>query len=230
MSADGSGQKQLTSNAGSNTYPVVSPDGSRIAFTSNRSGQVAIWMMGIDGSNPRKITDRTGDVEPAFTPDSKGLVFSSSSADNLGLWKIIDDGQPVRLAQGRFAGPSISPDGKFIVCMYLEHPITPDQRPDKIAILNIDGGPPIKTFSIQNSPTAATFAIWSPDGKSIIYNEVRNNIANLWSQPIAGGPPRQISNFRDGFMFSFNISFDGKQIAISRGNYSREAVMLSNDK
>ena len=117
-----------------------------------------------------------------------------------------------------------------IVAMYLEHPITPDQRPDKIAILPIDGGAPVKTFNIRNNPTAGTGAGWSPDGKSVIYNEVQNNIANLWSQPINGGPPKQISNFKDGFIFSFNVSRDGKQIAISRGNYSRDAIMLSIDK
>ena len=231
MSEDGSGQKQLTSDAGTNTFPVVSPDGSRIAFNSTRSGKNAIWIMGVDGSNPRKMTDRIGDFDPSFTPDGKWIIFASNYLETLGLWRIsTDGGEPIRLAEGRYYGPSVSPDGRSIVGMYLEHPITPDQRPDKIAILPIDGGAPVKTFNVRNNPTAGTSAGWSPDGKSVIYNEVQNNIANLWSQPINGGPPKQISNFKDGFIFSFNVSRDGKQIAISRGNYSRDAIMLSIDK
>jgi Tol biopolymer transport system component len=114
--------------------------------------------------------------------------------------------------------------------MYLEHPITPDQRPDKIAVFPINGGVRVKTYSIQNSSTAGTYAIWSADGKSLIYNEVRNNIANLWSRPLVGGPPKQISDFKEGFVYSFSFSRDGKQIAISHGNYTRDAIMLSSDK
>ena len=221
----------MTANVGNNSSPVVSPDGSQIAFNSNRSGQNVIWIMGIDGANPRKLTDRIGDFDPAFSPDGKWIIFSSNYPETFGLWKVpVEGGPPVRLAQGRYASPFISPDGKFIVAMYLEKPITPDQRPDKIAILAIDGGTPVKTFNIQNNPTAGTYAIWSADGKSVIYNEVRNNIANLWSQPLAGGQPKQMSDFKEGYLFSFNISRDGKQIAISRGNYQRDAIMLKSDK
>lgn len=187
--------------------------------------------MGIDGSKPRKLTERLADFDPIFSADGRWVIFGSTYPETLGLWKVpFEGGEPIRIAEGRYYVPVVSPDGKFIVAMHLENPVTPDQRPDKIAVLSIDGGAPIKTFNIQNNPTASTSAIWSADGKNIIYNEVRNNIANLWSQPLAGGAPKQISDFKDGYIFSFSLSRDGKQVAISRGNYSRDAIMLSNEK
>jgi len=97
----------------------------------------------------------------------------------------------------------------------------------RVPILPIEGGVPLKTFSIQDSPTAGTYVRWSRDGRSIVYNQVKDNIANLWSQPIAGGTPRQISNFKEGYIYSFSFSTDGKQIAISRGNYTRDAVLVT---
>ena len=94
----------------------------------------------------------------------------------------------------------------------------------------IDGGPIIKTFDLTNSPTAGVVIAWSPDGKSVIYNRVNDDIANLWSQPITDGEPKQISSFKDSFIAAFSISRDGKQIAISRGNPIRDAIMLSTEK
>lgn len=114
--------------------------------------------------------------------------------------------------------------------MYLDNPSGPDQRPNKMAVISIDGGVPIKTFDVQNNATAWSKVICSADGKSLIYNQVKENIGNLWSQPLAGGQPKQISDFKDSFIFTFALSRDGRQIAISRGNYTRDAVLLSSDK
>ena len=71
---------------------------------------------------------------------------------------------------------------------------------------------------------------WSADSKSIIYNQVKDNISNLWSQAINGGQPKQISDFKEGLIYGFDLSRDGKQMLISRGPYSRDAVLISNEK
>ena len=56
MNADGSNEKRLTSNTIMDIRPVVSPDGSQIAFTSTRDGGYNVYVMNIDGSNVRALT------------------------------------------------------------------------------------------------------------------------------------------------------------------------------
>jgi Tol biopolymer transport system component len=51
---------------------------------------------------------------------------------------------------------------------------------------------------------------------------------NLWDQPLDGGPPRQITDFKEGDIFAFAWSRDGKRLAIVRGSRSNDIVMISN--
>ena len=237
MDADGSGQLQLTSNGG-NAHAIASRDGNRIAFESSpngtensQTGSPKIWIMDKDGSHPNQLTNGIDDRSPVFSADGKWIIYASYATETAGLWKVsVEGGNPVRVAEGRYLAPYVSPDGKLIAAIYLEKPTTPDQLPDKIAILSIDGGSPLKTFDIQYNPTTNIYVIWSADSKSIIYNQVKDNISNLWSQPISGGTPKQISDFKDGLIYAFDLSHDGKQMLICRGPYSRDAVLISNDR
>ena len=69
MNADGSNMKQLTSTLGGNIAPAFSPDGHKIAFTSNRDGSSQVYVMDADGSNVTRLTNPPGQsYEPAFGP------------------------------------------------------------------------------------------------------------------------------------------------------------------
>jgi TolB protein len=60
-------------------WPVWSPDGKRIAFTSNRDGNYDIWLMNADGSAPRNLTQhRAQDNYAAWSPDGKKMAFISN--------------------------------------------------------------------------------------------------------------------------------------------------------
>lgn len=60
MNADGSGMGRLTQDAAHDGLPVWSPDGKGLAFVSNSGGVWAVWAMGPDGSNRRKLFDMGG--------------------------------------------------------------------------------------------------------------------------------------------------------------------------
>jgi hypothetical protein len=51
---------------------------------------------------------------------------------------------------------------------------------------------------------------------------------NLWTQPIAGGPPTRMTNFESGTIFSFAWSRDGKHLAVVHGPVTSDVVMISN--
>ena len=59
-------------------YPVFSPDGQKIAFTSTRDGNSEIYVMNADGTNQTRLTNNTAfDAWPSFSPDSQKIIFTS---------------------------------------------------------------------------------------------------------------------------------------------------------
>ena len=223
-------RKQLTSNSGNNVRPSVSPDGRQVVFVSSHGGS-PIWRMDINGGNQQQLTAGVGDSHPTFSPDGKWVFYSSLSSGLPNIWKVpIDGGNATQITRKFCVAPSISPDGKQIACMYLENSNATDALPDKIAIISIESGSAVKIFNIKNNGTSPMMVRWSSDGRSVLYNETRNNVTNIWNQPLDGGPARQLTNFRDSFLSSFEWSRDGKQLVAARGNPIRDAVLINNSR
>jgi TolB protein len=79
MNADGSDVKRLTNHPSLDTHPAWSPEGKRIAFTSNRDGNYEIYVMNADGTGLRNLTrHRAQDNFAAWSPDGKKIAFISN--------------------------------------------------------------------------------------------------------------------------------------------------------
>ncbi len=233
MDANGRNRRQLTATAGLNNSPVVSNDGRFIVFISNRTGARNVWRMEIDGSNPKRLTTGAADFLPTLSPDDKWVFYSSVNEGRITLWRVpADGGSPVQLINGSAVAPDVSPDGKFIVYMYTDS-VDESAPPNRFAIIPIEDGEPVesrepvKTFAFQTSGTISPLAHWSPDGRSILYPVSNRNVTNVWAQPIDGGPPKQITDFKDSLMTGFSWSRDGKTLAATRGMLLRDAVLIS---
>ena len=78
MNADGSGQSNRTQSTGSDADPTWSPDGTKIAFHSNRDGNFEIYTMNADGSNQVRLTNNGAfDAFPVWSPDGTQIAFQS---------------------------------------------------------------------------------------------------------------------------------------------------------
>jgi TolB protein len=79
MNADGSNVRRLTNHPAVDYWPVWSPDGKRIAFTSNRDGNYEIYVMNADGSAPRNVTQNPAqDNYATWSPAGKRIAFISN--------------------------------------------------------------------------------------------------------------------------------------------------------
>jgi len=114
---------KLTADTSSASDPAFSPDGSRIAFVSQRDGNAEIYVMNADGTGAARVTnDPQPDGRPAFTPDGQAIVFHSSRAappapaGKQQIWTVSLDGTGLtQLTRDSVNGsPTVSPDGQTI--------------------------------------------------------------------------------------------------------------------
>jgi eukaryotic-like serine/threonine-protein kinase len=228
MDADGKNPKQLTSDAGVNVFPAVSPDGRYIVFDSNRTGDAAtfnVWRMGIDGSNAKQITQGEGEYFPTCSADGKWIVYTPFNGNSkFSLWKIpIDGGDGVQLTDRISLRPEVSPDGKWVAAQ------SSGDEPGsgaRIAIFAFEGGPATKLLNLP----VAQFR-WSSDSKSILYLYEKDGISNIWSKVVDGDTPaKAMTNFTTDQIFSFDWSRDGKQMACSRGYVTTDVILIKDQK
>jgi Tol biopolymer transport system component len=219
VNSDGSNTRQLTSNAGLNGLPTVSADGRSIVFVSTRSGAPHIWRMDTDGANLKQLTNQIAEVNPDISPDGQWVIFQS--INDLGLWKVgIDGGTPVQVTSKLAAQAAISPDGKLLACRYREQ----DLSPFKLGILDFATGATIKSI---DTPTVESYYRWTPDSRSVLFVTRQNGVSNIWSQPLDGGAPKQLTNFKSDLIFGFNYSKDGKSLALSRSTVSNDVLLIA---
>ena len=165
--------------------PQYSPDGSRVAFESNRTGESAIWLSAADGSGLMEIFSRAGKHSgtPRWSPDGRRIAFDSSAAGNFDVY-VIEPGsaQALRLTTQAAddAVPSWSPDGRWV---YFSSTRTGRQEIWKVPA---GGGPAIQ---VTRNGGACVFP--SADGTLIYYTKADAGSA-LWSMPVAGGPEHEV--------------------------------------
>lgn len=186
--------KQLTNQPGYDAEATVSPDGSKIVFTSTRSGDLELWTMNIDGTGLTQVTKDLGyDGGAFFSPDSKRLVFRASrpqSPEDQKVYKdLLADGlvQPTNMEifvcnvdgsdmkqitnlGGANWAPYFHPDGTKIVFSSNHH--TESGRIFNLFSINLDG---TGLEQITFDPTFDSFPMFSPDGKYFIFASNRNN-------------------------------------------------------
>lgn len=228
MNADGSGQQQLTADAGSNSQQTVSPDGRYIVFTSNRAGVFNIWRMDIDGGNPVRLSSGSGEKFPHCSPDGKWVVYNAVAPgqDRYVFWKVaMDGGEPVQLTDRNAERPVVSPDGRQIAYFQGDGSAGNEYQ---IAVMPFTGGPPERTFAIPKDLVPMPYVHWSADGQALTYAAVRDGITNVWAQPLGGGPPKQVTNFKVEGRFVFDWSRDGKHLVMTRRAWPADLVLLRN--
>ena len=163
---------RLTSTSGLNVDPALSPDGSLLAYASDRAGTGGfdIWVQPVGGSEPLRLTsDAADEAEPSFSPDGTEVVFSRRDT---GLYVVgALGGEPRLIVRAAWArSPRFSPDGRWIV-YWTGFPASviaggiPDALGSILIVPSVGGVPRVLPLRLAS----ARYPIWSPDGERILF-------------------------------------------------------------
>ncbi|HVR40538.1 MAG TPA: hypothetical protein VMU84_15690, partial [Thermoanaerobaculia bacterium] len=123
---NGAADRWITRGNSSDRQPAYAPDGKSMLFTSNRSGNLDLWMIETDGGAVKRITDDAAeDWDPAFTADGKHIVWSSGRSGKLEIWIANADGSDAKqISQDGFdaENPTATRDGWVLYNSF--HPST----------------------------------------------------------------------------------------------------------
>jgi eukaryotic-like serine/threonine-protein kinase len=221
MEADGTRALQLTFDAGADTQPLVSPDGRYIVFVSSRSEKNQLWRMNVDGSNPLLLTNTEGVQSPSVSRDGQWIVYAGSAQGKPSVWSVpIGGGDAIRLTQYAAFMPAVSPDGKLIACILSNEAPGPGQ----LSLLSATDGQVVKQFSAK-VPRSTPALRWSPDGRSLTYVVTQQGVSNIWSQPVDGGAPKALTDWKADLIYRFDWSRDGRLVC-ERGTTTSEVLLI----
>jgi tricorn protease len=233
---DGTAVARITDNKAREVFPRFSPDGSMIAFSSNREGNYDVYVVAAAGGKPRQLTFHSADDNVVgWSQDGKKVLFTSTRAKGVfpavaTLFEISAEGgleQPVPTDWG-FSG-SYSPDGAKLA--FMRHPSVWSRKHYRGAyaadlwVMDVAA----KTFAKLGDPDYKGNYLWPMYGrngeiyfvadrtaneKNIKYGgpEVMKSVNNIWKISEKGGTPVQVTHHSDGNLFFPSISADGRTI------------------
>ena len=197
---DGNGDNltRITNSLVNEFQPAFSPDGERIAFTSNRTGNNEVYVMNADGTNQIRLTNNAArDARPAFAPDGERIAFTSNRTGNDEIYVMAaadSDGDgngenPVRLTNNPTADTfaNFSPDGKEVVFTSRR------DLNDELYVVSSDGtGTPTR---LTDNPAVDEFPAFSPDGKQLVFDSIRDGNLEIYVMSLDGsGTSARLTN------------------------------------
>ena len=198
----GTQAERLTIHEAQDTISRVSPDGKSIAFTSRRDGSYDIFVIPIEGGEPKKITHNSGvEVLCDWSPDGKKIVYMSDrepSLSRLNLFEVpVAGGTPRQLTKDGGREARYSTDGKTIVYVRGANTIYQDNYRGSgnydIYTVPVAGGIPTqitKTDGNERWPTLTA------DGKRVRFVTEERGVANFYELTLGETKRRRLTKFR----------------------------------
>jgi Tol biopolymer transport system component len=200
--------------------PEFSPDGSRVAYVSTRTGAPEIFTTGARGGDPVQVTRLGGPqvASPRWSPDGRMLLFTARPEGQADLYTVPASGGTIRRLTrdpGDELAASFSRDGKFV---YFS-----SRRSDAWQIWKMPAGGGAETMVTGGGGTAA---FESADGKTLYFT--RPDAPGLWRMPAAGGAEELVSaDLRPASATDWRVTGRGVYFREDRGDAAPVVKFLS---
>jgi len=229
--ASGGEARLLISNPAYDSRPLYSPDGSKLAFMSNRTGGGDIYVLVFSTGQLERITfDDVNEQLDAWSRDGQWLYFSSGTKDVNGMNDVYrvhaDGGTPMAVSADRFtqeywAAPSPADPNTIAITA---RGVTASQwwrhghshlDESQLWLVHFDGAVP-RYDSVAAEGARDAWPMWSGDARTLYYVSDRSGAENVWAKPMPGGQARALTSFTTGRVLWPTISYDGKAIVFER--------------
>jgi Tol biopolymer transport system component len=219
--ADGSGKNMVYSSNQPSFAPAVCGHSLIVPILEFGKG-MNLFRVDLNGGAKNQITFGRFNWNPACSPDGQWIVYESEDESRKRVHKIsVEGGAPQKLSELTATRPTFSPDGKLVAFVYSEGESV-EKFHLKIAVIPAEGGNPLYTF-MAGLPRRIQF---TPDGKGLAWPINEGGVGNIWVQPLAGGPPKQLTSFASEMVEDFAFSHNGKSMALLRGHVAKDVVLI----
>lgn len=226
VSSSGGTAHILVSHPATEGRPVFSPDGKKLAFTSNRTGNGDIYVLDFATNNLTRVTyNDTSDNLDAWSRDGEWLYFYSSNQDIAGMNDIFrvraSGGTPLAVSNDRYTNEfhsSPSPNGKGLAFSARGFSQSQWWRKGSSHIDKSEIWTKYGNFyrQITKRETKQQWVMWNRKGSSIFYVSDYGGAQNIWFSTSLGHNPQPVTDFDDGRVLWAKISYDGKRIVFER--------------
>ena len=224
----------LVAHPATESRPLWSPDGTRVAFVSTRTNGGDIYVLDlVSGRLSRRTFDDGREQLDSWSRDGTWLYYSSSGGDISGMndvWRVAaNGGQPAQVAADRYASEywaSPSPDGKTlaitargnVVGQWWRHGHSHLDESEIWLVKGLDAASPTYEAVSASGGAKEAWPMWSADGKSLYYMSDRGGEENLWVRTPGGTDAKVLTRFANGRVLWPQIAYDGSAIVFER-NY-----------
>jgi Tol biopolymer transport system component len=213
MDAAGRQQRRLTRRSAEDRFPLWSPDGRQIAFSSlagaGAEDSWGLWLMNADGTGQRRLASHViAKSTRGWSPDGKRIVLTAMTANNVDIHVVdVQTGQLTRLtsAPGEDRDPSWSPDGRQLVFSSSREGLP------QVYVMGADGS---HQRRLTNQVTAVLAPRWSPDGALIAFTSGPDGNRDLYLMNATGGTVQRLTKGTHLTRDPAAWSPDGSRIAV----------------
>ena len=216
---------RITTDPARDSYPKFTPDGSRVVFSSERTGSMQVHSVKTDGSDPRQHSANTEgyileDVSPDGTYALARGLREGSGYEPTRLLKVDlrRDARELMLFDATAHSGSVSPDGsRFLFCRGGEQPFRSGYRGSRASEIHLYDAASDSFLSVIGEEWEARSPRWLPDGSGFLYLSNSTGTFNVHSFDLTTGSSKQLTSFSKDPVITPALSGNGKVMVFRVG-------------